>query len=93
MAATESKSYMKNHYVGKTAEQVWTLWDPEQRRHFLKDHEFDEYGDMEYSHDSAKTRPSFNELDYKGISLRQQITVATVSELLPDGINLLFQGD
>ena len=65
MAATESKSYMKNHYVGKTAEQVWTLWDPEQRRHFLKDHEFDEYGDMEYSHDSAKTRPSFNELDYK----------------------------
>ena len=38
-----NKSYasggsIKNQYAGKTAEQVWNLWNVEQKRHFLIDH-------------------------------------------------------
>lgn len=30
---------IKNQYEGKTAEQIWNAWTPEQRQHFIIDHE------------------------------------------------------
>jgi hypothetical protein len=34
----EDGGEIKNQYAGKTAEQVWNLWNVEQKRHFLIDH-------------------------------------------------------
>ena len=60
---------IENQYSGKTAEQIWTLWDKNQRHHFLADH----FGDI-----SFVTEHKSN--DWSDLPIEIQLSVETHSQ-------------
>jgi hypothetical protein len=61
---------IKNQYAGKTAKQVWEMWTPQQRVHFLGDH-----------YRSAEIRPNdisdISKMTYSELMGNMEITGAT----------------